>query len=117
MTEAEFLAWVMHAGRDAGLLMHHAVNRCPCCGLVLPSGTPGFPDVLAMGPGGVLIRELKTRAGVLSGPQRQWAGILGNIRAITVSATIPVRAPLFDVWRDPADRDSGRIALELAAIA
>ena len=109
MTEAEFLARVMHAGRDVGLLMHHALNRCPGCGLVLPSGTPGFPDVVAIGPGGVLLRELKMRTGRLSPAQRQYARMIGDRRVGAMRQ--------FDLWRDPADRDSGRIALELAAIA
>jgi hypothetical protein len=110
VTEAEFLAQVMHMGRDLDLLMHHAVNRCPGCGLVLPSGTPGFPDVVAIGPHGILLRELKTRTAILSPAQKIYARILDGL-----IVDQPHRLPLFDVWR-PADQASGRIRRDLVAI-
>jgi len=109
LTEAEFLAQVMAAGHDLGLLMYHAVNRCPGCGLVLPSGMPGFPDVVAVGRRGLLLRELKTRTGILSPAQKRYAATIGDRR---VDGLL-----LFDVWRDPADTASGRIGDELMALA
>lgn len=119
MSEADFLSRVMYAGRDAELLMHHAVNRCPGCGLVLPSGTPGFPDLVIAGTGGILLRELKTRAGVMSQAQRRWARMLGEMKTGAADlAGGPIEMfPLFDVWREPRDWVSGRVENELAAIA
>ena len=64
---------------------------------------------MAIGPGGLLLRELKMRTGRLSPEQRRYAQVIGDRRTGAMRQ--------FDIWRDPADRLSGRIALELAAVA
>ena len=119
MSEAEFLSRIMYAGRDLDLLMHHAVNRCPGCGLVLPAGDPGFPDLVIAGHGGILLRELKTWTGILSPAQRRWARMLGEMKTGAGDlAGGPVEMfRLSDIWREPADWVSGRIDHELRAIA
>jgi hypothetical protein len=121
VNEAQLSGWTRGLISGAGLLAHHAVSRCPGCHLILPAGDAGFPDLAIAGPRGVLLRELKTRAGILSPAQRRWARALGGLALPPPLAGYPVPAaagiPLYDVWRDPVDRASGRIGHELAAIA
>lgn len=113
MNEAELLGWTRSQADGAGVLAHHAVNFCPACGLVLPSGPAGFPDLVLIGWNGALFRELKSRAGILSSSQRRWRDRLAGNHFHTARGDVPV----WDVWRDPVDRISGRIGHELAAIA
>ena len=111
-SEAEFLSRVMYAGRDAGLLVHHAVNRCPGCGLVLHTGTAGLPDLVLVGWNGMVLRELKSRAGILLPSQRPWRDRLAGNHFSTPRGDVPV----WDIWREPVDWASGRVERELAAI-
>lgn len=64
----------------------------------------GFPDCVIVGPGGSLLRELKSATGSLSREQREW---LGWLKAAGLDA---------DVWK-PSDWHSGRIQDELRAIS
>ncbi|MBQ1047785.1 VRR-NUC domain-containing protein [Micromonospora sp. C51] len=57
---------------------------------------PGFPDLVIVGPGGVLFVELKSEAGKTTADQEKWLAALNGAG---------VRAEL---WR-PADLYSGRI--------
>ena len=81
---------------DLGLLRYHTHDsrRSPS----------GFPDLVCVGPRGVLFRELKTQRGKVSAPQREWLDALAAAGADA------------DIWR-PSDLLSGRIAAELVAIA
>jgi len=63
----------------------------------------GWPDLVLVGPGGALFRELKSHAGRPTGEQEAWLVALDRAG---LSA---------DVWR-PADLRSGRILAELRAI-
>lgn len=64
---------------------------------------PGFPDLVIVGPNGVLFRELKSARGVLTTDQEQWLSALG---AACQNA---------DVWR-PGDWPD-RIRRELEVVA
>lgn len=64
----------------------------------------GFPDLVLVGRGGVLYRELKSAAGSLAPEQQVWLAALADAGA---DAT---------VWR-PVDWHSGRIGTELRAVA
>ena len=64
----------------------------------------GFPDLVCVGPGFVIYRELKTARGRVSAAQRRW---LDALRDTGASA---------GVWR-PSDLLSGTIARELARLA
>lgn len=66
---------------------------------------PGFPDLVIVGPGGVLFVELKSETGRLSPDQKTWQEAL--------AAAPGVRWLL---WR-PADLHSGRIDEELRKLA
>lgn len=63
----------------------------------------GFPDLVIVGPGGVLFRELKSDIGRLSPEQKMWMYKLNEAGAD------------FGRWR-PADLHSGRIERELRAL-
>lgn len=64
----------------------------------------GWPDLVLVGPRGVLFRELKSRAGRPSVEQEAWLVALDRAG---LSA---------DVWR-PTDLRSGRILAELRAVS
>lgn len=63
----------------------------------------GYPDLTMTGPGGVLFRELKSKAGTASPEQAVWLGALKSAGADA------------GIWR-PADLRSGRIERELRNI-
>jgi hypothetical protein len=56
---------VADLARRHGVLYHHCTDSRHC------EGTPGLPDVLLAGDGGLLLPELKARPG-LTGPQTIW---------------------------------------------
>ena len=65
--------------------------------------SPGWPDLVIVGPRGILFRELKTETGKLSDAQKR---VLGILTAAGADAS---------VWR-PADLTAGIVAAELRAI-
>lgn len=95
MAEKTLDAHVRVICRDLGLLVYHTFDS--------RRSTAGFPDLVVVGPGGVLFRELKTQKGRLTPAQVMWGDAL---RAAGVN---------WGVWR-PADLVSGRVAQELAAV-
>lgn len=70
----------------------------------LNPGASGFPDWVLAGPGGLIVRELKSEHGTLPGDQRQWGRLM---RAAGLD---------WQVWR-PSDLLSGRIEAEVKALA
>lgn len=99
MTEAELQAAVTELAGTLGLAVLHVrdVRR-------EHRAWKGFPDLLIVGPAGILFRELKQAGSHLRGEQKRWAWRLRE-------AGQDVAA-----WR-PADWQSGRIAAELARMA
>lgn len=63
----------------------------------------GFPDLVAVGPGGVIMAELKCRDDTVSPEQRGWIARLVGAGQTAV------------IW-EPIDLFSGRIETELAAL-
>ena len=115
MNEARLLAECMSAAARHGLLVHHQVTACPACRRPLPPhllGTPGFPDLLIAGPGGIAFRELKTRVGILSPAQKHWRRVLAGGAVFSLADF-----PIADVWREPDDLISGRIENECQLLA
>lgn len=96
MSEAQLDAHVRELCKGLGLLRYHTHDsrRSPS----------GFPDLVCVGPRGVLFRELKRQRGKVSAEQQEW---LDALTAAGESAA---------VWR-PASLLSGAIAAELAAIS
>ena len=97
MSEAQLDAAIRRILRDLpSLLWYHTHDsrRSP----------RGFPDLVAVGPQGVLFRELKTAKGKVSPAQEAWleAMLAGGVDA--------------GIWR-PSDLLNGTIARELAALA
>jgi hypothetical protein len=81
---------------DLGLLRYHTHDSRRSPG--------GFPDLVCVGPGGVLFRELKREGRNPTPAQQRW------LDALTAAGSDA------GVWR-PSDLLSGRIARELAGIS
>jgi len=64
LTEAELLQHVRDAARWLGLLEYHTRDS--------RGSTPGFPDLVLAGPGGLIFRELKSETGRPTWEQREW---------------------------------------------
>lgn len=78
MTEAELLGSVLDYAWLKGCLVHHDRPARTKHGWVTPvQGNAGFPDVVIVGPNGVLFAELKKASSVLTAAQRQWLDRLG----------------------------------------
>lgn len=97
MTEAELMEAVRAMVRDLGLLAYHAHDARKSWG-------PGFPDLVVVGRGGCVWREVKSEAGSLTAEQRVWGD------------TLKRAGQNWRIWR-PADLLNGSIAKELADLA
>ncbi len=64
MTERELLDAVRQACRWSGLMVYHTFDS--------RRSERGFPDVVVVGPRGVIFRELKSSRGRLSPDQVRW---------------------------------------------
>ena len=96
MTEAELQTKILRMCRDLGLRAWHCH---------IPQGSrKGLPDLIIVGPGGVLWRELKSEKGRVSDAQTDW---LTDLTSAGQDAA---------VWR-PMDLVTGVVARELAALA
>ncbi len=93
--EARLLALVRELCERLGVLVYHTHDS--------RRSEPGFPDLVIVGAGGVLFRELKSATGRVTAEQQMWLNLL-NLAGQDA-----------DVWR-PADFTSLRIANELKAI-
>ncbi len=94
MTERQLLDAVREACRWAGLLAYHTFNS--------RRSEPGFPDLVIVGPAGVIFRELKAERGRLTADQRTWLDQLTEAGADAA------------VWRPDSWPD--RVLSELAGI-
>ncbi len=94
MTERQLLDAVRDACRWAGLLTYHTHHS--------RRSEPGFPDLVVVGPHGVIFRELKADRGRLSPDQRRWLDRLTQAGADAA------------VWRP--DAWPGRVLTELVGI-
>lgn len=92
VTEAQFQQTVIAACKTYGLRHYHTHDS--------RRSVPGFPDLVIVGPAGVLFRELKTATGRVSHDQQEW------IRALTEAGCDVA------VWR-PADLVAGIVQSEL----
>lgn len=95
MSEADFQRAVLSLARWLGLLDWHDNDS--------RRNSAGLPDLILVGPRGVLWRELKTATGKLRPAQQTWGTALG------------IAGQDWDVWR-PADLRSGRVKQEMEAI-
>ena len=66
--ERQFQADVLDMARALDLLAYHTHDS--------RRSEPGFPDLVLVGPGGVLYRELKTRTGRVQREQAKWLDAL-----------------------------------------
>lgn len=98
MTEAELLKEVMTEALGLGLLVHHCPDTRKC------QGQRGLPDLIILGPGGILLAELKDRDGDTSAWQDAW---------LYKAFEAGVRQAL---WR-PANWESGLIKKRLQELA
>ena len=95
MSEASLLAAVVDLARILGLLCYHTRDS--------RGSAAGFPDVVIVGPRGVLFRELKTASGKLTRYQSLWG------QGLTEAGES------WAVWR-PEDLAAGRIQDQLRAL-
>jgi len=96
MTEAALQAEIVKTCKQLNLRYFHCA--------IPQFSKAGFPDLVIVGPGGVLWRELKRESGRVSPHQEAW---LADLKRAGQDA---------GVWR-PADLVSGVIATELARVA
>lgn len=103
MSEDDLLRSVIDLAQLLGLRVHHSRPARTTQGWRTPiSGHKGLPDLVIVGPGGVLWRELKSATGKLSVDQVLW---LADLRTADQDA---------GVWRPNAWPD--RIQDEMEAI-
>lgn len=93
--EEDFQAKVIDLCHWSGLFVYHTYDS--------RRSTSGWPDLVIIGPRGILFRELKTETGRLSDAQKRVLGLL------------TVAGGNASVWR-PADVAAGIVATELRAI-
>ena len=96
MTEAELLGHVLELTRWLQLLAYHVPDS--------RRSAPGFPDLVIVGPNGLLFRELKSTFGRPTAEQTSWGW------------TIRAGGADWGIWR-PLDWDTGQVEAELRAIA
>ena len=97
MAESAQLRHVAELAEQHGVLFHHCRDSRSC------SGNAGLPDVILVGPGGVLFRELKG-SGYRSPRQTDWHWMLRAAGADT------------GLWYPTHERD-GVVAQQIAAVA
>ena len=96
-TESAQLRYVAQLAEQYGLLMHHCRDSRHC------SGDAGFPDLVLLGPGGILFPELKS-SGYRTPGQTTWRWAL---QAAGLSSPL---------WY-PGDERDGLVAQQIAALA
>lgn len=106
MTEDQLLSNVLELCTRLGLRTAHFRPARTAQGWRTPvqGHGKGFPDLVVVGPGGVLYRELKSDRGSLTADQREW---LTALTAAGVDA---------DVWK-PAHWHGGQILHQLKCLA
>ena len=98
-TEAQFSSWVEDALTLYGWRWYHSRPARTARGWVTAlSGSPGFPDIVAVRDAEVIFAELKTEKGRLGEEQKQWLGAFNNA-SYQRSGAFGVY-----VWR-PSDRE------------
>jgi hypothetical protein len=98
MTETELLEEVEHLCRQFKLYWHHCGDSRRC------QGQAGLPDLLILGPGGIILAELKDAWNDTSAAQEQWRGAIFHWMSESSVRWV--------LWR-PADFDSRRIHEQL----
>lgn len=78
MSEAELQSNVIKTAGLLGWMVHHtrAVQTITGQHLTPIQGNPGFPDLVMVRHGGLLIVELKSQAGTLDPQQKIWKGYI-----------------------------------------
>lgn len=71
ITESTFQKWVQKLMTQQGWLWYHAADNIPRGGWKA-NIKPGFPDLVAVRRGRLLIAELKTQTGKITDPQDDW---------------------------------------------
>lgn len=81
MTEAELLDTLRQAARMSGWLTYHALRS--------EASEPGFPDLVAVRDGRLLLWELKSDTGRLTSEQKQWLAELQHVTRLDVNIVRP----------------------------
>lgn len=105
MTHDEVIEEVVRKAIKAGLLIHYCRAGLQCI------GSKGLPDLIIVGPEGILLREVKSQYDDTSADQDWWGYMLTKVDN---RCLIHGQPPLYAVWRFPDLQ--GIIVRELAAI-
>lgn len=104
MSENDLQTAVIDLAQLLKLRVAHFRPARTTTGWVTPiQGDPGFPDLVIVGPYGLIFRELKSKIGRLSTDQNQW---ILDLKAAGQNVAI---------WR-PEDLTNGTIMRQLRAI-
>lgn len=97
MTEAEFLARVIHEAQERGWLVFHARPARTAQGYrtAVQGDGAGFPDLVMVRPPVVLVAELKSEKGRVGQAQKRWLEKLWDCRGAFLAVY---------VWR-PSNRE------------
>lgn len=106
MTEAQLQAAMLDIARLHRCLVHHCrpARQADGSWRTPIQGDAGFPDLVIVGEGGLLVRELKSEGGQASPMQASWMRLLTGARVDVAT------------WR-PSDLRSGRILAEIMGIS
>lgn len=109
MTEGELLHEVMRYAAALGLLIHHCADSRHC------HGSRGLPDLIILGPCGLLFAELKGPDGETSADQDSWLYHLHKIDALC-GLYCGKPGPLYATWK-PEHWEKGIIQARLSELA
>lgn len=100
-SEAQLQAAVEAICIRRGLLWHHCSDARKC------HGPRGYPDLVVVGPHGIVFAELKSEDGETTGAQDRWAWTIDRVGSLDCKTRL---------WR-PRHLTLGNIEHELGSIA
>lgn len=107
MSEADFTRQVVELLQYRGWLVYHALPAVTGRGrhLTPTQGDTGFPDIVAVRDGTIVVLELKRHGRFPTEGQERWLGHFCNAQLDRFHRTVTVRPVLHCGWATPLDWD------------